>query len=108
VDLIINSAGAIIGIKGEIDVATVDAVRAAIVNTAQTEDVIVVDLTDVTYVDSSTIGLIVAMSKELSAKRGQLRVVAPAAGRPRRVFELTGVAPDLALHETLADATLDQ
>ena len=58
------------------------------------------DLTDASYIDSSTIGLAVTLTQELAVKRSQLRIVAPAHSRVRRVFALSGV-------DHIADAIAD-
>jgi anti-anti-sigma factor len=104
IELSVQIAGRVITVAGEIDVSNVDSLRDAILDTAATEDLIVVDLTDVTYADSSTIGLMMTMTRDLATKRYSLRIVAPSGGRPRRVFALTGVEASLSLYEALEDA----
>ena len=102
--LSVRSIDRVVTVDGEIDVTSTDFVRQAILDVAATEDLIVVDLTGVTYADSSTIALMMTMTRDLRAKRCTLRIVAPSGGRPRRVFALTGVEPALSLFETLEDA----
>jgi anti-sigma B factor antagonist len=96
--------GAIVVVEGEVDAANVDDVRRAIMRAAGGADLVVVDLTAATYMDSSMIGLLLTVAKELRAQRGALRVVAPETGRCRRVLVLSGVEDLFSLHESVADA----
>lgn len=98
------TSACVIAVAGEIDVSNVDSLRCAILNVAATKDLIIVDLSNVTYADSSTIGLMMEMTRDLATRRCSLLIVAPTGGRPRRVFALTGVEASLSLHETLDDA----
>jgi anti-anti-sigma factor len=75
---------------GEIDLATVDAVRAEI-DAARTETTLVLlDLRDVTFIDSAGVRLVLEGSRELAAEGGELVIVR---GGPevRRVFDLVGL-----------------
>jgi anti-sigma B factor antagonist len=96
--------GAIVTIDGEVDAANVDRVRQAIIEGSRGSDLVVVDLTTVTYIDSSMVGLLLTAAKDLRLRRGDLRVVAPAVGRCRRVLTLSGVEELFSLHETVATA----
>ena len=102
--LTLRTTGGVIAVAGEIDVSNIDTLSDAIFDVAATEDLIVVDLTDVTYADSSTVGHMMTMTRDLTTRRYSLRIVAPTGGRPRRVFALTGVEISLSLHETLEGA----
>jgi anti-anti-sigma factor len=95
---------AIVIVEGEVDAANVDDVRRAIVHAASKCDVVVVDLTLATYMDSSMIGLLLTAAKDLRAQRGELRVVAPSSGRCRRVLVLSGVEDLISLYETVESA----
>lgn len=96
---------AVVAVDGELDVGNIDVLRRPLVVAAQASDTVVMDLSAVTYLDSSSISLLVAESAGLRARRAELRIVAPAGGRARRVFALSGVERGLALFETV-DAAL--
>jgi anti-sigma B factor antagonist len=49
---------------------------------------VVIDLTDATFLDSTTLGVFVSAMKRLRAEGGRLRVVAPRV-EVRRIFEMT-------------------
>ena len=69
----------------------------------QRVSMLVVDLSDVTFVDSMGLGVLLGGMKRLHAARGQLHLVV---SRPelRRVLEITRMDRILPLHETLAAA----
>lgn len=65
---------------------------------------IVFDLSQVTHVDSTGIGIIVMCAGLLKEAGGQLRVVCPS-GHIEHVFRMTNVDKIVGLHPSLADAT---
>lgn len=82
----------IVKLTGEIDLSSVAAVRAAI-NEARglADDTIVIDLADVSFFDSSGLGVLVE-SKDRAEEQGVdlvLRSVSPAV---RRILDLAGTA----------------
>lgn len=82
----------VVSLSGEIDVANSARVR-AVLSTLLDEGAtsMTVDLTDVTFIDSSGLGVFVAIFKRLRASGdGTLRLVRPS-GSVRKVFEITGL-----------------
>jgi anti-sigma B factor antagonist len=65
---------------------------------------VVVDLSDVTFLDSSGLGVLVALLKRLRRSRGELRVVCP---HPHltALFRITGLNKLTTLYTDLAEAT---
>jgi anti-anti-sigma factor len=75
---------------GEIDMATIDAVQAQIDAAAGEARLVVLDLREVTFIDSAGVRLVLQGTRELAATGRELAVVqGPAA--VRRVFELVGL-----------------
>ncbi len=97
-------AAVIVAAAGEIDVANAPVLRTALHNAACDSDIIVADLSDATYIDSSTVELVVVTARELRVRRGELRVVAPLDSRVRRVLAISGVERELALYESRDEA----
>jgi len=82
--------GVAVVVVGEIDLATVDAVQAEIdAARAETRHVLL-DLREVTFIDSAGVRLVLEGSRALAADGGELVVVR---GGPevRRVFDLVGL-----------------
>jgi stage II sporulation protein AA (anti-sigma F factor antagonist) len=79
-------------LRGEIDLTNrdrvADEVNGAITNTT-TEAV--VDLTEVTYLDSTALRFLFALADRLERMQVDLRIVSPAGSITRRVIELTGL-----------------
>ena len=94
---------------GEIDLATapalVTAVEGALATSPATERV-VVDLTEVTFLDSSGLNALVRLEKQLAERSVQLRIVSPSDRIVRYVFDLTDLAEPLHVVGSLDEALL--
>jgi anti-anti-sigma factor len=84
-------------IEGEIDSSNAAELRLALSERLpSTSSALVLDLSRVTYLDSSGIHLVFDLGRRLSARRQSLRLVVPDGAPMRRVLELCaveGVAP---------------
>jgi anti-anti-sigma factor len=96
-----NATRPVAHLSGEIDLANAADLFAAI--RASTNGTGVVDLSDVTFVDSSALNQLVHLHKSI-----ELRIVAPPGTRPRRVLELAGLVHVLQIHDELDTALGDQ
>ena len=86
---------------GELDVRTADELLPAVPTLVDGARAVVLDLTAVTFFDSSGCRLVDRLGRETSRRGAGFRVVAPPGGPSRRVLELVGMA------EALADDSLD-
>ncbi|GLF98119.1 STAS domain-containing protein [Streptomyces yaizuensis] len=96
----------VVTVAGEIDVYTAPALRDRLAEAAaRTERDVVCDLSAVTYVDSTAIGVLVGAFKKVRTRPGQreMRMVAPT-DPVRTVLRLTGLDRVFALHATADDA----
>jgi len=81
----------VVWVRGDHDIATKAVLAAAVARAAQLDDVpLLVDLSAVTFMDASTVGLLVASRNRLRARGQSLEVRAPSA-LARRVLELCGL-----------------
>lgn len=64
--------------------------------------VLIVDLTNVSYLDSSGISMLFRLAERLSFSRQELRLVVPLDSPIRKVLELTNVPQVIPVQETLA------
>jgi anti-anti-sigma factor len=100
-----------VALVGEIDLSNVDALagslRATVPNTAAG---LVLDLTRVTYLDSTGIRLLFELARELADRQQDVRVVSPHASPLRRVLLLAGVsaAMPVVCEHGLTDHTLTE
>jgi anti-anti-sigma factor len=85
---------------GDLDLATAPALREVLIElVAAGMAQVVVDLADVTFIDSSGLGILVAAAKRMEAANGRLAIRNP---RPQaqQVLELTGVDQVLGVEES--------
>lgn len=81
----------VIEVRGELDLSTSEALRSAL-DGAFGDDPprIAIDLTDVTFMDSSSLGVLVATLERARERDGELRLVG-VQGSPAKVIALTGL-----------------
>jgi anti-sigma B factor antagonist len=92
-------------LEGEIDIAAGDGIRAAFDRGLADAGVlrIVVDLTEVTFIDSTMLKEMLRAAAELQSRDGAV-VVAGVEGQPRRLLDLTRTASLFTFAATRADA----
>jgi anti-sigma B factor antagonist len=94
----------VLALAGDIDINTAPQVRdrlAGLQAAGQTS--IVVDLAEVTFLDSSALGALVAAHQELAAAGGSLRLAAPRA-HVQKVFRITRLADVIPLFDSVESA----
>ena len=102
-----HSDGAVIAcVDGDVDLSNAAELRRALNDAAAPDTIgIVVDLTNVAYVDSSGLTVLARLAQELAVRRQGLAVVAPSGSAVRRVFELVQLEHVVSLRDSVADAT---
>jgi anti-sigma B factor antagonist len=88
---------AVVAPRGELDLVGVDDLRRALLQACEAETLVVVDLADVTFMDSAALGVIVGATKRMQREGGGLQVV-NAQGEPLRAIQITGL--DVLLGQT--------
>jgi anti-sigma B factor antagonist len=93
----------VVRVRGELDAATAAALQSELADTvAQAEGRIVIDLTEVPFVDSSGLGALVAVRKRaldggtpvvLRAPHDRVRMLLEVTGLAGKVFDVEGAAP---------------
>jgi anti-anti-sigma factor len=81
----------VVPVDGELDIATVPALRQMLIDSQTIGRTVVVDLSDVTFIDASGLGELVGALKRARAKRGDLVLRDPARGVVR-MLELASLA----------------
>ncbi len=96
---------AVVQVSGELDVYTAPALEEALGELVdQGRVAIIVDLTGVTFMDSTGLGLLIKALKWTREKDGALRIVANTE-KVLKVFRVTGLDSVLALHPTVEEAS---
>jgi anti-anti-sigma factor len=91
---------AVAHVTGELDLATAESTFAAIAADRPDDRRLILDLTEVEFMDSTALGQLVGFSPD-----EEIRVVAPDGSAPRRVLEITQLTGRFPTFETVADAT---
>ena len=97
-----RSGGVVIHLAGELDLYNADEVRAALAGAMDGgADRIVIDMTDVEFVDSTALGVLI----EARSKVGHdgLRLAAPQR-ETRRTLQVSGLDRHLTVHDSVDDA----
>ena len=80
----------IVSVTGELDLASVPELRAALETTAERSGPVVVDVSEVTFIDSTALATLLRSSDELTSS-GVRVVVACPAGPVRRLLTMTSL-----------------
>ena len=88
--------GIVLAVSGEIDLATAPTLEHELLRAEQTDAVVAIDLTNVSFMDSTGLHMIMDANLRLRERGGRLIIVQ---GPPqiRRLFELTGLSDHLDL-----------
>lgn len=91
----------VVSVSGEIDVYTAPVLRDALDQQIAAGRIhLVVDLQDVTFMDSTALGVLVGRLKLVRVQSGSLRVVVTHE-RVLRVFDITGLNKVFSIHESV-------
>ena len=103
-----RSQGAVVVACGEIDLSTAPALHEAMLSASRASARVVLDLPDVTFLDSSGLAVLIAVLKSgaREPEAAPPRLVGPTL-HVRKVLDITRLSERLPIHETLAEA-LDQ
>jgi anti-sigma B factor antagonist len=94
----------VLAIVGEIDMATAPEVARAIDSEHDRAERVVVDLSEVTFLDSSALNALVRCQRDLAREDVAFRIVSPSDRAVRNVFEITHLTEPLSVVESLDDA----
>ncbi|MDE3134812.1 MAG: STAS domain-containing protein [Acidobacteriota bacterium] len=86
-----QGAGLVVAISGEVDISNVDSVANVIHALPNVQDGLLIDLSDVRYLDSSAVSLLHDLAMRLRSRSQRLIVVSPPQTPPRRVLDLTAL-----------------
>jgi anti-sigma B factor antagonist len=95
---------AIVEVIGEVDMATAPQLAAAIGSVNETVRRVVVNLSEVSFLDSSALNALVHSQRELARRDVAFRVVSPSDRVVRKVFEITQLTTPLNVVDSLDEA----
>jgi anti-anti-sigma factor len=86
-----RDGGVIVAASGEVDMSTTPALREQLRSPAAQAPVVVLDLREVTFMDSSGLGVIVGQHKRAQERDEQFAVAVGGAAAVQRILELSGL-----------------
>jgi anti-sigma B factor antagonist len=93
----------VVAMPAELDVAGVDQASQELHEAVSSgAAVVIVDLTQTAYCDSSAISVMIGTIREAEAARVQVRFAIPASGAVMRIIKVTGVDKLMAIYPTVA------
>jgi anti-sigma B factor antagonist len=93
----------VVSLAGELDLYNAEEARAALLEACDAEPaVLVVDLEEVRFIDSTALGVLIEARSRM-ADRGGFRLAAPGL-ETRRALEVSGLDRHFVVHDTVADA----
>src|SRR5262245_35880952 len=94
----------VIALAGEVDLYTAPEFKQQLLEViGQGATVVIVDFTNTTFIDSTTLGVLVGGVKRLRTNDGQLAIVC-SDRNITKIFEITGLNRVFAIHATRAEA----
>jgi anti-sigma B factor antagonist len=99
-----HSDALIVDVSGEIDLATAPELTRALASVPDTVPRVVVNLSEVSFLDSSALNVLVHSRRRLDEQKIVFRVVGPADRFVRRVFEITHLTELLGVVGSLEEA----
>ncbi|MDE3131293.1 MAG: STAS domain-containing protein [Acidobacteriota bacterium] len=97
-----HGGGLVVTITGEVDISNIESVAEAINGLPNPRDGLLLDLSEVGYLDSSAISLVHDLAMRLRSRSQQLIVVSPPDTPPRRILDLTALYVNAPVSDTLA------
>ena len=109
IDLVLESrtesGWGVLAVKGEVDLYTSPQLKDKVTEIIeQGQSRIVIDLTDVGFMDSSGLGVLVTALKRARERDGTLALVAPE-GSVHKVLTITGLDRVFPIHQSVTEAT---
>ena len=94
-----NGTARVLRAVGELEVATVPRLLPQLAELVAGATGVVLDLTEVTFLDSSGVRLVDEVGEECSRRQIPFRVVAPPGHRARRLLEIVGFGPPIVVDD---------
>ena len=100
-DVSVHGEWSVLRVGGEVDVATAPRMRERLISLVNDQRFfLVVDLSDVDFIDSTGLGVLIGALKRVRSRDGDLHLVC-GDQRILRVFEITGLDQVFQIHETI-------
>ena len=99
----VRGSAQVITLSGELDIATSPQLRAALMEGDEADHLVIVDLTMVSFIDSTALSALILGYKQRRNRGSDLRLVG-VQPQVARVFEVTGLTEVFSTYEDIDDA----
>jgi len=103
IDVSSRAASTVVTLAGDIDIQTAPVLREALAALPPTEQMVVVDLSAVEFLDSSGVGALVGAAAALREGGGSLRLACPPP-RVQKVFRISRLAEVIPIYDDVDEA----
>lgn len=98
-----RESAVVVALAGELDLYNAEEVRSALLEACGDEpEMLVVDLTDVRFIDSTALGVLIEARSRMADRSG-FRLASPGL-ETRRALEVSGLDRHFLVHDTVAEA----
>ncbi|RJL24795.1 STAS domain-containing protein [Bailinhaonella thermotolerans] len=94
----------LVTVTGDADIVAAPRLESRLVPVSSGQRHVVLDLGGVTFLDSTTVGVLLGLYRSLHRGRGTLALVAPPGGVARRVLDLLGIPSRVPTYDRLGEA----
>ena len=98
------ASAALVIASGELDLATVGRLRKSLSRAVEAGGPIIVDFTDVTFADSSAIGVVAGACARARTTEASIQLVVRPGTSVRKAFDLTGVTLAITVRDSIDEA----
>jgi len=100
------AGGRVVEARGEIDIANAGDLRTALNAALDGVDVLIVSLSDISYLDSSALGVLIQVTRQSLTQRRKLLLVAPRESSAGKLLQIAAVDQIAPIYQTIDDAKL--
>ncbi len=94
----------VVRLRGDIDMSNINTIEATIADRTSNAEALVVDLTDVTYLDSAGVRLLYHLDTRLRGRNRTMFIVVPPDAPASRTIEASGAVGSLRIVKSLPEA----
>ena len=98
----VGDHGGLVALAGELDLSTIPKLEGTLLDQVRTQPAVILDLTQLTFIDSSGIGILIEAF--LAANGGSMYTVVADGSQVERVFTIAGITSALPVFSSRDDA----
>jgi anti-sigma B factor antagonist len=97
----------VVAVRGELDMAGARSFEQTLLDSVAGDDPVILDLSEVTYMDSTAIGALIAVRRQANMRRGRFAIVCPTGSDIERMLAYTGLDAAFDIVDTRSQAAAE-